>query len=90
VILTADHGSIRPQGEGYLGRNGVHLAVQNRTVVGLYRETNGALRIARVLYLSVRGPFYEPAYLFSGTFQIRGTVYVKHVLVSAIDPSRNA
>jgi len=26
-------------------------AVQNRKVVGLYRETNGALRIARVLYL---------------------------------------
>ena len=30
--------------------NGLRRSV-NRKVVGLYRETNGALRIARVLYL---------------------------------------
>lgn len=32
--------------------------------------------------------FYEPAYLFSGTFQMNGTAYVMRVLVPAIDPSR--
>lgn len=31
--------------------------------------------------------FYEPAFLFSGTFTDHGTTYVKRVLVPAIDPS---
>jgi hypothetical protein len=32
--------------------------------------------------------FYEPAYLFSGTFGYNGTTYVKRVLVPAVDPSQ--
>jgi hypothetical protein len=32
--------------------------------------------------------FYEPAYLFSGTFSYNGTTYVKRVLVPAVDPSQ--
>ena len=32
--------------------------------------------------------FYEPAYLFSGTFTQNGVTYVKRVLVPAIDPSQ--
>lgn len=32
--------------------------------------------------------FYEPAYLFSGTFTRNGITYVKRVLVPAIDPSQ--
>jgi hypothetical protein len=31
--------------------------------------------------------FYEPAYLFSGTFQVGGVTYVKRVLVPAIGPA---
>ena len=31
--------------------------------------------------------FYEPAFLFSGTFADHGTTYTKRVLVPAIDPS---
>jgi hypothetical protein len=31
--------------------------------------------------------YYEPAYLFSGTFQMSGTTYVMRVLVPAIEPS---
>jgi hypothetical protein len=31
--------------------------------------------------------FYEPAFLFSGTFTDHGTTYVKRVLVPAVDPS---
>lgn len=32
--------------------------------------------------------FYEPAYLFTGTQQINGQSYTRHVLTSAIDPSQ--
>jgi hypothetical protein len=32
--------------------------------------------------------FYEPAYLFSGTFQYQGQTMVKRVLVPAVDPSQ--
>lgn len=32
--------------------------------------------------------FYEPAYLFSGTFSFDGTTYLKRVLVPAVDPSQ--
>jgi len=32
--------------------------------------------------------FYEPAFLFSGTFQVNGQTYVKRVLVPAVDPSQ--
>jgi hypothetical protein len=34
--------------------------------------------------------FYEPAYLFSGTFTNNGTTYVKRVLVPAVDPSQRS
>jgi hypothetical protein len=32
--------------------------------------------------------FYEPAFLFSGTFQLNGTTMTKQVLVPAVDPSQ--
>jgi len=31
--------------------------------------------------------FYEPAYLFSGTFQYNGQTYTKRVLVPLVDPA---
>ena len=34
--------------------------------------------------------FYEPAFLFSGTFTNNGATYVKRVLVPAVDPSQLA
>ena len=34
--------------------------------------------------------FYEPAYLFSGTFTYNGTTYVKRVLVPAVVPSQRS
>jgi len=34
--------------------------------------------------------YYEPAYLFSGTFQMNGTTYVMRVLVPAIPPSQRS
>lgn len=32
--------------------------------------------------------YYEPAFLFSGSFQVAGVQYVKRVLVPAVDPSQ--
>jgi hypothetical protein len=32
--------------------------------------------------------FYEPAYLFSGTFQMGGTTHVMRVMVPAVDPTQ--
>ncbi|MGH7764578.1 MAG: hypothetical protein ACREOM_09210 [Candidatus Dormibacteraceae bacterium] len=32
--------------------------------------------------------FYEPAFLFSGTFQVKGVTYEKRVLVPAVDPTK--
>jgi hypothetical protein len=34
--------------------------------------------------------FYEPSILFSGTFTVNGTKYVKRVLVPAVDPSQRS
>jgi len=34
--------------------------------------------------------FYEPSFLFSGTFTANGTTYVKRVLVPAVDPSQRS
>jgi hypothetical protein len=34
--------------------------------------------------------FYEPAYLFSGAFQMNSSTYVMRVLVPAIDPSQRS
>jgi hypothetical protein len=42
---------------------------------------------AALVYVLVPGgdhSFYEPAYLFSGSFKLNGSTYVKHVLVPAI------
>jgi hypothetical protein len=44
--------------------------------------------LAYVLVAAGDHSFYEPVFLFSGTFQQNGTTYVKHVLVAAVDPSQ--
>jgi len=47
-------------------------------------------KVELVYALAVSGAqgFYEPAYLFSGSFQYQGQTMVKRVLVPAIDPSQ--
>ncbi len=52
-----------------------------------------ALTSAELVYsLVVAGDhsFYEPAVLFSGSFKVSGTAYVKRVLVPAVDPSQRS
>jgi hypothetical protein len=49
-----------------------------------------ALTSAELVYSLVAAgdhSFYEPSILFSGTFTVNGTTYVKHVLVPAVDPT---
>jgi hypothetical protein len=49
-----------------------------------------ALTSAELVYSLVAAgdhSFYEPSILFSGTFMVNGTTYVKHVLVPAVDPT---
>jgi hypothetical protein len=47
-------------------------------------------KVELVYALAVSGTqgFYEPAYLFSGSFQYQGQTLVKRVLVPAVDPSQ--
>jgi hypothetical protein len=50
-----------------------------------------ALTSAELVYsLVVAGShsFYEPAILFSGSFTVNGTTYIKRILVPAVDPSQ--
>jgi hypothetical protein len=50
-----------------------------------------SLTTARLVYaLAVDGDhsYYEPAFLFSGTFTMNGQTYVKRVLVPAVVPSQ--
>ena len=51
------------------------------------------LTSAELVYsLAVAGDhsFYEPSFLFSGTFTVNGTTYAKHVLVPAVDPTQRS
>ncbi len=57
------------------------------------------LTTGELVYALVRGgdaltaggnSFYEPCYIFSGTFTYKGTTYVKRVLVPAVDPSQRS
>jgi hypothetical protein len=57
------------------------------------------LTTAELVYAVVHGgdtlargspSFYEPCYLFSGTFTDHGTTYMKRVLVPAVDPSQRS
>jgi hypothetical protein len=46
---------------------------------------------AEVVYILVVAgdhSFYEPAFLFSGSFTVNGHPYVERILVPAVDPSQ--
>ena len=49
------------------------------------------VQLVYVLVSAGNHSFYEPAYLFSGKFQVSGVTYTRSLLVAAVDPSqRNA
>jgi hypothetical protein len=45
------------------------------------------VQLVYALAVSGQQGFYEPAYLFSGTFEYGGHTYTKRVLVPLVDPS---
>jgi hypothetical protein len=45
-------------------------------------------QLAYVLVPAGDHSFYEPAFLFTGSFQLNGQTMVKRVLVPAVDPSQ--
>jgi hypothetical protein len=52
-----------------------------------------ALTTAELVYSLVAAgdhSFYEPSILFTGSFKVNGTTYVKRVLVPAVDPSQRS
>ncbi len=58
---------------------------------GATPAVNVQLTSAELVYTLVAAgdhSFYEPAFLFSGTFQVNGVTYEKRALVPAIDPSQ--
>jgi hypothetical protein len=62
-------------------------------VAGSAGVPTATLTTAELVYsLVVAGDhsFYEPSVLFSGTFTVNGTTYVKRVLVPAVDPSQRS
>lgn len=48
------------------------------------------VQLVYALAISRGQGFYEPAYLFSGTFQYNGQTYTKRVLVPLVDPSQRS
>ncbi len=48
------------------------------------------VELVYALAVSGGSGFYEPAYLFSGTFQYNGQTYTKRVLVPLVDPSQRS
>lgn len=45
------------------------------------------VELAYLLVPAREQSYYEPVYVFSGSFQLNGTTYTKHLVVPAVDPS---
>lgn len=45
------------------------------------------VELAYLLVPAGEHSYYEPVYVFSGTFQLNGTTYTKHLIAPAVDPS---
>lgn len=46
------------------------------------------VELAYLLVPAGEHSYYEPVYVFSGSFQINGTTYTKHLVAPAVDPSQ--
>jgi len=75
------------------GDRAVRMALSSSPAGGASPIPTVRLTSAELVYaLVIAGDhsFYEPAYLFSGTFTSNGTTYLKRVLVPAVDPSQRS
>ncbi len=71
----------------------VRAAIGTGTAVPLTSTPAPAVQLTQAELAYVLVPagdhsFYEPVFIFSGTFQLNGATYTKHVLVPAVDPSQ--
>jgi len=57
---------------------------------GMPTATLGSAELVYSLVVAGDHSFYEPSFLFSGTFTVNGTTYVKRVLVPAVDPTQRS
>jgi len=57
---------------------------------GMPTATMSSAELVYSLVVAGDHSFYEPSFLFSGTFTVNGTTYVKRVLVPAVDPSQRS
>ena len=57
---------------------------------GMPTATLSSAELVYSLVVAGDHSFYEPSFLFSGTFTVNGTTYVKRVLVPAVDPSQRS
>jgi hypothetical protein len=57
---------------------------------GIPTATLSSAELVYSLVVAGDHSFYEPSFLFSGTFTVNGTTYVKRVLVPAVDPSQRS
>lgn len=46
------------------------------------------VELAYLLMPAGEHSYYEPVYVFSGSFQVNGTTYTKHLVAPAVDPSQ--
>lgn len=46
------------------------------------------VELAYLLVPAGEHSYYEPVYVFSGSFQLNGTTYTKHLVLPAVDPSQ--
>ncbi|HKW59049.1 MAG TPA: hypothetical protein VJR46_04775 [Candidatus Dormibacteraeota bacterium] len=61
------------------------------SVAGPTPPPTAILTRAELVYVLVPAgdhSFYEPAYLYTGTFQVKGQTYTAHLLMPAVDPSQ--
>jgi hypothetical protein len=58
--------------------------------IGVPTATLTTAELVYTLVVAGDHSFYEPSILFSGTFTVSGTKYVKRVLVPAVDPSQRS
>jgi hypothetical protein len=69
----------------------VQPALAPATVAGATPPPTAILDQAELVYVLVPAgdhSFYEPAYLYTGTFQVKGVTYTAHLLMPAVDPSQ--
>ena len=57
---------------------------------GMPTATLSSAELVYTLVAAGDHSFYEPSFLFSGTFTVNGATYVKRVLVPAVDPTQRS